>query len=60
MNPKALKRLRKKLKLSLRDVAAQVHVTPRTWARYEAGEHDIPETVLHLFCMLNKVKYPPK
>lgn len=55
-----LKALRKKLHLSLAQAAAQVHVTPRTWARYEAGDRQIPEGVIHLFCIQNKVKYPPK
>jgi transcriptional regulator with XRE-family HTH domain len=54
-----LKKLRKKLGLSLAQAAAKVHITPRTWARYEAGDRAIPESVVHLFCLQNKIKYPP-
>ena len=59
MDNVALKALRKKLGLSLAGAAARVHVTPRTWARYEAGERKVPEGVVHLFCIQSGVKYPP-
>lgn len=60
MEYQKLKVLRKKLGLSLSQAAAQVHVTSRTWARYEAGDRSIPEGVIELFCVKNKVKYPPQ
>lgn len=52
-----LKILRKKLGLSLSQAAARVHVTPRTWARYEAGDRKIPEGVVHLFCIESGIEY---
>lgn len=58
MEGSKLKALRKKLGLSLSQAAARVHVTPRTWARYEAGDRKIPEGVVHLFCVQSGVKYP--
>lgn len=53
MKPENLKELRKKLSLSLAEAADQVHVTARTWARYEAGDRKLPDSVLHLFCIQN-------
>ncbi len=58
ITPKQIRALRKRLGLSLSKVASQVHVSSRTWARYEAGERHIPEAILHLFCSLNGVAYP--
>lgn len=51
---------RKRLGLSLAQAGAQVHVTARTWARYESGERHIPEAIIHLFCALNKLVYKVK
>lgn len=59
MKPEELKALRERLGLSTAKAAAQVHVTPRTWMRYEAGDRAIPESVVHLFSIVNKVKYSP-
>jgi len=55
MTPEKLKALRNKLGLSVPKAAGQVHVTPRTWARYEAGDRSIPDGVIHLFCLLNNL-----
>jgi len=57
-----LKAHRKRLGLSLAQASGQVHVTPRTWARWEAGDRHIPEAIVHLFCTLNGIKYeaPPR
>jgi transcriptional regulator with XRE-family HTH domain len=52
-----LKALRQSLGLSLADAAGQVHVAPRSWARYEAGDRAIPEGVIHLFCIQNNLDY---
>ena len=52
-----LKELRKQLGLSLNEAANQVHVSVRTWCRYEADEYKIPEGVVHLFCIQNNLKY---
>jgi transcriptional regulator with XRE-family HTH domain len=57
MNRKDLRAHRKRLGLSLAKVGAQVHVSPRTWARYESGERHIPEAIIHLFCALNRIRY---
>jgi DNA-binding transcriptional regulator YiaG len=54
-----LKSMRKRLNLSLAEAADQVHVTPRTWCRWEAGERKIPGSALELFCKKNRIKYPP-
>jgi transcriptional regulator with XRE-family HTH domain len=57
MKPEQLKELRNKLDLSVAKAANQVHVTTRTWSRYEAGERAIPEGVVHLFCLRNNQDY---
>ena len=59
MTRQELKALRKKLGLSLAEAAAQVHVAARTWARWESGERHVPEPIVHLFCVVNKVPYQP-
>jgi transcriptional regulator with XRE-family HTH domain len=51
-----LKALRKKLGLSLAQAARQVEVSPRTWARWEAGDQPIPEGAMKLFRILNKLE----
>jgi len=58
MKGTTLKARRKALGLSLAEAADQVHVTPRTWCRWEAGERKIPGSALELFCNKNKLKYP--
>lgn len=55
MTGSELKKLRKKLGLSLAQAARQVEVTPRTWARWEAGDQAIPEGAVKLFRILNKL-----
>lgn len=57
MEPKELKAHRKRLGLSLAQAAAQVHVSPRTWARWEAGDRHLPESIVELFCLKNGIKY---
>lgn len=59
MKGNRLKSYRKALGLSLAEASAQVHVTSRTWCRWEKGERKIPESVSELFCRKNKIKYPP-
>jgi transcriptional regulator with XRE-family HTH domain len=60
MSRQELRAHRKRLGLSLAEVGAQMHVSARTWARYESGERHVPETIVHLFCSLNRIPYPPK
>ena len=57
MDRRELKAHRKRLGLSLSEAAAQVHVTARTWARYESGERHVPESIVHLFCLTNGIRY---
>lgn len=59
MSRQDLRAHRKRLGLSVAKAAAQVHVSPRTWARWEAGERHVPETAIHLFATLNAIPYPP-
>jgi DNA-binding transcriptional regulator YiaG len=56
MTGSELKKLRKKLDLSLAQAARQVEVSPRTWARWEAGDQEIPEGAMKLFRILNKME----
>jgi transcriptional regulator with XRE-family HTH domain len=60
MSPEQLKQARADLGLSLSQAANQVHITPRSWARYESGDRPIPEGVIHLFCLVNGLEYPLK
>jgi len=57
MNRKQLKKLREELGLSQSEASRLVHVTQRTWARYEAGDRSIPAGVIELFCIKNNIKY---
>lgn len=60
MDRHALKEHRKRLGLSLAQVAEQVQVTPRTWARYESGERSIPPSIVRLFSLINRIKVVKK
>ena len=51
-----LKRLRKKLRLSSTKAARQVEVSARTWTRWEAGGKPIPEGVVKLFKIVNRIE----
>ena len=51
---------RLRLGLSLAQAAEQVHVSPRTWCRWESGERHLPETAAHLFLLVNKIAPPRK
>lgn len=53
MSPVELKELRKELGLSIADAARQVQIHPRSWARYEAGDRQIPKGMLELFLIKN-------
>lgn len=57
MEPDELRALRERLGLSQAQAAAQVHVAPRTWARWESGARHIPESIVHLFHVVNSVHY---
>ena len=56
MTATELKRLRKKLGLSLAQAAKQVEVSVSTWCRWESGETPVPKSASKLFRMVNKVK----
>ena len=49
MNHEDLKALRKQHGLSVTEAARLVHVSDRTWQRYEAGNQDIPGAIVELF-----------
>jgi transcriptional regulator with XRE-family HTH domain len=49
MTPIELKELRKRLGLSQTEAAGLVHVSQRTWARYESGAKPVPPCVVELF-----------
>lgn len=57
MTPEQLKKLRNDLSLSVAQASRQVHVTARTWNYWEAGQRAIPDGVIHLFCLVNKIDY---
>ena len=57
MKPEQLKALRNKLGLSVIQAAEQVHVTGRSWSRYEDGTRPVPDGVIHLFCILNDLDH---
>jgi len=58
MSRQELRAHRKRLGLSVAKAAAQVHVSPRTWSRWESGERHVPETAIHLWSTLNGIPYP--
>ena len=61
MSGAELKTLRKELGLSLSQAARQVEVSTRTWARWEAGDQQIPAGALKLFRIVNHVApLPPR
>lgn len=49
--------IRKELNLTVEQVSIQVHVSPRTWERFESGQNSIIENIWHLFCILNQLDY---
>lgn len=62
ISPENLKKLRKKLSLSQMEAADSVLVPKRTWQNWETAENKsnhraIPEAVIELFCIKNKVIY---
>jgi DNA-binding XRE family transcriptional regulator len=59
MGHEQLKDLRNKLGLSVAQAAGQVHVSARSWSRYEDGTRSIPDAIIHLFCIQNNVDWPP-
>ena len=52
MTRRRLRMMRKRLGLSVAQAASLVHVSRRTWTRWESGETRIPETASHLFSVL--------
>jgi predicted transcriptional regulator len=59
MTADELKKLRIEAGLSISRAARMMHVADRTWCRYESGKQAIPEGVVELFCIKNKMKYTP-
>ena len=58
MTGRGLRRLRKKQGLSVAKAAALVHVSHRTWVRWETAD-TVPEMAVHLFRLLTAPQ-PPK
>lgn len=59
---KQLRKLRDNLGLSREEAAKYIFVTPRTWMSWELDEatdnhRNMPEGLLELFCIKNKIKY---
>ena len=57
MSAKQLRSARKRLRLTVAQAAAEVHVAPRTWVNWEAGAVEVPDTAAHLFSMLHGLKW---
>jgi DNA-binding XRE family transcriptional regulator len=65
MTPKNIKKLRTLTGKTQVEAAADVHVTARTWQNWEASKKvnnsfNMPEGLIELFCIKNKITYPPK
>ena len=59
MTPENFKKLRLRTKLSPQKSAELVHISKRSWSRYEKGDRDVPEGIVHLFCLMTQITYPP-
>lgn len=59
MKPTDIKKIRLSVGLSVAAAARQVEVNPRTWARWEAGDREMPRGAIKLFYMLNDLGEPP-
>lgn len=62
INSKQLRNLRESLDLSREEAGRFVYVTARTWMSWELNEstdnhRNMPEGLLELFCIKNKIKY---
>jgi len=55
-----LRSARKRLRLTVAQAAAEVHVAPRTWVNWESGAVEVPDTAAHLFSMLHGLKWRPR
>jgi DNA-binding transcriptional regulator YiaG len=55
-----LKKLRNRLGLSVTAASRQINVSARSWQRWQSGRQKIPAGALELFCLKNKLKYPPE
>jgi DNA-binding XRE family transcriptional regulator len=42
------------------EAARLVHAALRTWKHWEAGDVAVPETSLHLYCLLIGAPYTPR
>ncbi|PLY15516.1 MAG: transcriptional regulator [Sedimenticola sp.] len=65
LTPEQIKRLRKRAGLTQTEAGKCVHVALRTWQSWESPEEDphsrqMPEANIELFCIKNKIPYPPK
>ena len=51
MTSSELKQMRHKHKLSVPEAARVVHVSERTWQRYESGQFNVPGAIAELFAI---------
>lgn len=64
ISPSKIKKLRARTDKSQAEAANDVYVSLRTWQSWEVSEksassRNMPEAHLELFCIKNKIKYPP-
>ena len=65
MTPSKVKKLRALTGKTQVDSAKDVHVSTRTWQSWETtaksdSNRTMPEGLVELYCIKNKIKYPPK
>ena len=53
ITPEQLKSLRMEAGRSISESARDVHISDRSWQRYESGDRAIPDGVVELFCIKN-------
>jgi transcriptional regulator with XRE-family HTH domain len=65
LRPEYIRALRQTVGLTQEDCANLVHVTARTWRKWEQDEKQgshrrVPEMAIELFCLKAQIKYPPR
>jgi DNA-binding XRE family transcriptional regulator len=64
LSPSKIKRLRQQTGKTQTEAGRDIHVSMRTWQGWEApagtmNHRVMPEMAIELFCIKNKIKYPP-
>ena len=60
MTSEQVKKMRQDAGLSIAAAARCVSIAERSWQRYEDGSRRVPMAVVELFCIKNKLRYPPE